>query len=206
MEDYLLSDLLWEVNADKYARDRPLTYRAPSWSWASVECPIKYLPGWIESKRVTIVDFNIQRAPGKSQFGSVTGGYLRLRGSLFPNLSVVFDAETLYSLRKRSLKSTELIASCIPDESVGSADMQMELLCLPVGSYLDSTRANGGWHYECRGLVLLVERNQPRGYYKRWGTFQVTQSQTQLSFFNDPYNQASIERYIDGEEDTIVII
>ncbi|KAL5327809.1 hypothetical protein ACEPPN_005514 [Leptodophora sp. 'Broadleaf-Isolate-01'] len=73
----LISDLLWEVNANKYARDRPLTYRAPSWSWASVECPVKYLPG----------------------------GYLRLRGSLFPDLSVVFDAETLYSPRKRSLKA-----------------------------------------------------------------------------------------------------
>ncbi|KAL3952359.1 hypothetical protein ACCO45_012302 [Purpureocillium lilacinum] len=40
----LLEDLLWEVDADKSTNKRPLNYRAPSWSWASVECPIKYLP------------------------------------------------------------------------------------------------------------------------------------------------------------------
>lgn len=198
----LLSDLLWEVNADKNVRDRPLTYRAPSWSWASVECPVEYLPGWVESERVTVVDVKIQRAPGNSQFGRVRGGYLRLQGKLFPDLSVVFDAETLYSLRKRGLKGTTLVARCKPDERVGPADTQMELLCLPVGSYFDSTRAMGGWHYECRGLVLLVARNQPRGYYKRWGTFEATQS----AFFKDPYNQAPIERYINGEEGTIAII
>jgi hypothetical protein len=202
----LLSDLLWEVNADKCARDRPLTHRAPSWSWASVECPVKYLPGWIKSKMVTAVDVNIQRVPGKSQYGRVTGGYLRLRGNLFSGLTVVFDAETLYSLRKRGLKGSELVARCIPDESVGSADMQMELLCLTVGSYFDSTRAMGGWHYEYRGLVLLAERNQPRGYYQRWGTFQVTRSLTELPFFNDPHNRASTKHYVDGEEDMIVII
>lgn len=198
----LLSDLLWEVNTDKHVRNRPLTYRAPSWSWASVECPVKYLPGWIKSERVTVVDVELQRVPGKSQFGKVTGGYLRLQGKLFPDLSVVRGAKIPYSLRKRGSKGTTLVASCIPDERVSDADMQMELLCLPVGSYFDSTRAMGGWHHECRGLVLLEERNQPRGYYKRWGIFDATQS----AFFEDPYNQAPMERYVDGEEDTIVII
>lgn len=197
----LLSDLLWEVNVDKYVRDRPLTYRAPSWSWASVECPVKYLPGWIKSEKVTVIDIKIQRAPGNNQFGRVKGGFLRLQGKLFPDISVAFDAETRYSLRKRGLKDTTPVASCTPDTRVRSADTQMELLCLPVGSYFDSTRAMGGWHYACRGLVLLVERNQPKGYYKRWGIFEATHS----VFFNDPYNQASIERYIYGEEDTIVI-
>ncbi|KAI8632539.1 heterokaryon incompatibility protein-domain-containing protein [Xylariaceae sp. FL1651] len=197
----LLNDLLWEVNVDTYARHRPLAYRAPSWSWASVECPVKYLPGRVELNRVTVVDVKVNRVP-KSQFGRVLGGYLRLQGKLFPNLSIVFDGKSLYSLKRRGLNETSFVASCTPDEKVSSTDAQLELLCLPLASYWDSTRARGGWHYEYRGLVLSPERNQPKGYYKRWGIFKATQSE----FFKDHCNHAPIECYINGKEETIVVI
>jgi hypothetical protein len=198
----LLSDLLWKVDVDIYIRDRPLTYRAPSWSWAAVECPVIYLPGWVESTMVSVVDVKVHKAPGKSQFGRVTGGYLRLQGKLFADLSVVSNAKTLYSLVKKGPQGTALVASCTPDETPCSADMQMKFFCLPVGSYFDSTRAMGGEHYEYRGIVLLEERNQHTGYYRRWGVFEAKHS----AYFKNTCNQAPVECYLKNEEGKIVII
>lgn len=37
-------ELLWEASAYKYPR-RYLPYRAPSWSWASVDCSVNYVFG-----------------------------------------------------------------------------------------------------------------------------------------------------------------
>ena len=167
---------------------------------------MRYLPGRIVSSKVTVVDVQVQRLPGKNQFGRVTGGYLKLQGHLFSNFRVVFDAGTRYSLRKCCPDGAEVIASCIPDATLGPAEMQMKLFCLPIGSYWDSIRAMGGTDYECRGLVLSAEGNQPGGYYSRWGTFQVEYSSSQPPFFEDLYNRAPIESYIDGDEGTVVII
>ncbi|KAM5341800.1 hypothetical protein ACJ41O_014831 [Fusarium nematophilum] len=63
----LLKDLLWEVDADNSVSKRPLSYRAPSWSWASVECPVKYLPGWILSSQATAIDVKTQTLQIASQ-------------------------------------------------------------------------------------------------------------------------------------------
>lgn len=198
----LLSDLLWKVNADNCVRDRPLIYRAPSWSWASVECPVRYRPGWIKSNKVTVTHAKIERVPETSQFGKVSGGCLQLQGKLFSDLGLVIDAGPRYSLKKRDSEGNVLVANCSPDEQVRFVDTQVELFCLPIGSYFDSTRAMGGEDYESMGLVLLPQSNQPNGYYTRWGIFEATES----AFFKDLHNEAPIERYIDGEEDMIIIL
>lgn len=114
----------------------------------------------------------------------------------------MFDAENRFFLKKLGSKDTSLVAACIPDERVCSADMELELLCLPVVSYFDFTRAMGGRHCEFRDLVLLPERGQPKGYYRRWGIFEEIQS----AFFEGSHNQAPTERYVNGEEDMIVIM
>lgn len=78
----LLSDLLWEANPGDSAMNRPLEYRAPSWSWASVNCPVKYLPGWIASPKATVIEAVAQPVVERIQFGKVSNGYIRLRGKL----------------------------------------------------------------------------------------------------------------------------
>ncbi|SCO92101.1 uncharacterized protein FRV6_16229 [Fusarium oxysporum] len=196
----LLKDLLWEVDVDNSVTKRPLKYRAPSWSWASVECPVKYLPGWIESNQVTVIDVKIQTV-SQNQFGRVSGGYLQLQGKLFSDFCVVFEEGSHYSLKKRGLNGNSLVAYCTPDERARFTDSQVEILCLPLGSYVDTTRAMGDL-YDCKGLMLVTQRNQPRGYYKRLGIFEAAQP----AFFKDPNNQAPIERYVEGEEDMIVVL
>ncbi|KAK3369591.1 heterokaryon incompatibility protein-domain-containing protein [Lasiosphaeria ovina] len=83
--------ILWEVDVFSAPKGatwrRPAKYRAPSWSWASIEGPIqmalrrgpkdrgweglekKHAPRLLEAKMVT---------PGQNPYGEVTGGYLKI--------------------------------------------------------------------------------------------------------------------------------
>lgn len=196
----LLKDLLWEVDAEKSVTKRPLKYRAPSWSWASVECPVKYLPGWIKSNQVTVINVKIQTV-SQSQFGRVSGGYLQFQGRLFSDFYVGFQEGFRYFLKKRGQRGNKRVAYCMPDEPATFTDPQLEILCLPIGSYVDTTRALGEV-YGCKGLMLITQRNQPRGYYKRLGTFEAFHDE----FFKDPNNQVAIDRYVEGKEDMIVVL
>ncbi len=192
----LLGDLLWETNANKRIKKKPLSYRAPSWSWASVECPVKYLPGWINVDKATVLEINVQNESGSSQWGRVTNGQLRIRGKLYAGFAAVLSANEWFLQ-----KSNALIASCMPDERPDLTNAQSKLFCLPIGSFFDSRRAMGGRHCEFRGLVLSQENHYSRGHYKRWGIFEGKLS----AFFSSSFNQAPVECYVDTEVDTIVI-
>uniref|UniRef100_A0A8H7KEW6 Heterokaryon incompatibility domain-containing protein n=1 Tax=Bionectria ochroleuca TaxID=29856 RepID=A0A8H7KEW6_BIOOC len=88
----LLLDLLWKAD---HKCDRPKTYRAPSWSWASVDGLVS--GEWRLDKLArpdderdtgnlrlaTVVDCQVAVASSKVPFGEVTGGLLILRGLLF---------------------------------------------------------------------------------------------------------------------------
>lgn len=88
----LLLDLLWAV-VD--TRARPQAYRAPSWSWASVDGLISAewrfdelaKPQDVKSARdlrmATVVDCRVTVASSLAPYGEVTGGLLELRGLLF---------------------------------------------------------------------------------------------------------------------------
>jgi hypothetical protein len=78
--------------------------------------------------------------------------------------------------------------------------MESGLLCLPLVSYVNASRAIG-YSCEFRGLVLSLGRGQSTGNYQRWGVFEVQNS----AFFEDSNNQAS-QWYVDREEGIIVII
>lgn len=197
----LLVDLLWEADTDKRIKNKPLSYRAPSWSWASVECPVKYLPGWISLDKATVIEINIQNEAGGSQWGRVISGELRLQGKLYIGLAAVLNTSGWF-LEKCCSKFRALVASCVPDKRSISTPTQSELFCLPIGSFFDSRRSMGGQHCEFRGLVLSKESNYPSGYYKRWGIFDGIRS----AFFMDAFNQAPTEFYVYAEVDTIVIL
>ncbi|KAL2192364.1 hypothetical protein P885DRAFT_47879 [Corynascus similis CBS 632.67] len=60
---------------------RPAQYRAPSWSWASIDGPVR--PGWSYTNHslIKIDEVHLEYLTG-DVFGAVTGGWLRLRGPL----------------------------------------------------------------------------------------------------------------------------
>jgi len=63
---------------------RPASYRAPSWSWASVDGQVSILEGFNDSSRsihCQVLEAGTTRA-GLDPLGGVSSGYLRLRGPL----------------------------------------------------------------------------------------------------------------------------
>lgn len=79
---WLPSQLLWRYDSP---RTRPYEYRAPSWSWASVNAQTNF--GLTAGRSydlgivASVVDVKIE-SPGQDTTGQVTGGHLRLRGPL----------------------------------------------------------------------------------------------------------------------------
>ena len=84
----LALELLWTVSDTTKAK-RPKKYRAPSWSWASLDAPI--INPWVEAYRgdaidqhqdilITVKEANV--SPVHSFVGPIRGGYLRIQGPL----------------------------------------------------------------------------------------------------------------------------
>jgi hypothetical protein len=84
---YLEGELLWMVDRrslpGEQPKPRPVEYRAPSWSWASVDGPVR--PGTavidVESLLIKVEEVHLSYRTGDTT-GQVTGGWLRLRGIL----------------------------------------------------------------------------------------------------------------------------
>lgn len=79
-KDDLLRGLLWRKDSQHKTRiERPDTYLAPSWSWASATGPIRFEPLFTPEDAPTIIDVNCTPA-GVNPLGRVTDAYLRLTG------------------------------------------------------------------------------------------------------------------------------
>ncbi|KAI1107030.1 HET-domain-containing protein [Jackrogersella minutella] len=85
----LLPDLLWEFGDAPRLLPRPKGYRAPSWSWASVDGMIgaSFLEPELEAagahrREAEVLGCKVELASEDVPFGEVKGGVLRLRGVL----------------------------------------------------------------------------------------------------------------------------
>ncbi|KAH7348868.1 hypothetical protein BKA65DRAFT_550936 [Rhexocercosporidium sp. MPI-PUGE-AT-0058] len=79
----LLTEMLWYVRGDQEFIRQPLTYLAPSWSWASDLQHISYLGSWsYHVPRVEIIEAAVEYASSLGTYGLVTSGYVTLRGSI----------------------------------------------------------------------------------------------------------------------------
>lgn len=91
----LVEGLLWCAMSRDGPLKKPTSYRAPSWSWASVEGPVQFIVyHFIERCRwkrgiadyeqlATFMDCDVQK-DGPDLYGTVSGGYLRLHAPLLP--------------------------------------------------------------------------------------------------------------------------
>ncbi|CAF9938262.1 hypothetical protein IMSHALPRED_000735 [Imshaugia aleurites] len=86
-QDILTSDLLWYVKwLDRKQKTRPTFYRAPSWSWASVNDGVSFAQDKISVLTVpliTILAADVDLATADAT-GQVTNGFICLSGSLMP--------------------------------------------------------------------------------------------------------------------------
>ncbi|KAK1749495.1 heterokaryon incompatibility protein-domain-containing protein [Echria macrotheca] len=76
-----LPQLLWYRDTRK--SERPQDYRAPSWSWASIDGPVR-VPTW-NSDRITyavVEDCEVHLAAPAAPYGSLTGGHILLTAAV----------------------------------------------------------------------------------------------------------------------------
>jgi hypothetical protein len=130
-EKILPIDLAWYSSDDQWPLALPETYRAPSWSWASIEGTIQH---FVDAARqpfhslISTIDEGCT-VLGLNPFGEVSDGFLTLRGPLLqttlscenPNDWMTFDIslkEDIYtSLEGNSHESIEVDSDRIPSDS-----------------------------------------------------------------------------------------
>lgn len=87
---------------------------------------------------------------------------------------------------------------CTLDQPLRPTDTQPETFCLPVGSYIDGSRARPEVCYV--DLVLVTHEVQGRGYYRRWGVFGSLWERFDCTLY-----QAPNHLYTDDGHDTVVL-
>lgn len=166
----LASDLLWMVMSGKQANGLPSTrtaqYRAPSWTWATLDGHVT--PGRPNIDRILI---SIEEAVTDplvrgNPFGEVTSGWIRLRGALLQGQITPLDPSALRSDRL----SVHFTAKNVNGEQWVVPDVQDEVSEQPVFLLFVCT-TNHYDHTEVQGLALHCI-DPAKDTYRRIGLFE----------------------------------
>jgi Heterokaryon incompatibility protein (HET) len=166
-KSYLINQLLWEVSPHTES-SRPHQYRAPSWSWASVEGQVGFRD-IVESDNQKLLA-KIMNAKVVTWHGDPTGtvlhGFIKVEGKL---MSVPW-AKTASETRQRkfSAKLTKGYVTGYSDVS-GEYFLPQESVCLPIQASL-SLPGSKIFSATLEGLVLQPTGDMA-GAYKRIGWF-----------------------------------
>ncbi|KAF2809378.1 HET-domain-containing protein [Mytilinidion resinicola] len=184
----LAHDLLWSSHpslAPPHLAPRLASYRAPSFSWASVDTEaLYYEPDKSEGEKlksnIEVLDWNII-VKGENLLGEVSGGYVVLRGQVVEGTLVANkEGELRYSVLVRGSSSLSMAPDSLivedgmeaegeaakkvrrarPGEDRG--DIRAKVLCLNVAGF------GREW---VSGLVLGLSTREP-GAYERVGVFE----------------------------------
>ena len=195
----LPSQLLWSVERSEVETNlqltRPRPYRAPSWSWASVDQKVN-IWGWsYDGILITILDAVVSPV-GPDSTGQIKDGFIRLNGRiLLAELLITPVLQKPHADLRMS--SEDLKGLCILDTQLQAIDTTA-VYFLPIRSHIYE---NKPW---IEGL-LLQPAARGNGTYERIGVYNcmgekscsvVNQSQT--------YKDKSLYENADGE--TIVLI
>jgi hypothetical protein len=158
--------LLWykEKPADT---GRSVAYRAPTWSWASVDGevwshPISLMDG--EEILVNIIEAVVQNA-GSNTTGSVVSGSIKMRGMLKQARWFYLDEDELHILLFDGRGPTDINDSIAYPDCVETFKGN-EIWCVPVHRFeVDE----GDW----RIYGLILEKTSVKGEYQRLGAFKV---------------------------------
>jgi hypothetical protein len=183
----LLQSLLWRIDAEftilrRPPNSRPPSYRAPSWSWASVDGPLTFFFSHrISEPQTGIIECKVQQC-GLDPFGSVQSGELVIRGLLKKASYADFDNDGIPKLFG-PLPEREGITALGPIwPDLGYSDIPLQEIGDPWCLSID-TKGNTG--------LLLCQECGKDGIYRRVGVFHIYKG---------------LERFQDGEIQTITII
>jgi hypothetical protein len=167
--------LVWNVSREQehsLVPSRPKVYRAPSWSWASIDGSLKI--GYIPLGRTlihpacTLLDVHMLLASYDPLGLLKNGSYVRLRGNLGRTIFLPSDDPTAQASTKTAIAAFELKGYATPD--VELFDVRNDHYCMPVSIH---KRRGGGWYAEG---PLLTPTGQETGQLRRVGHFVLNQA------------------------------
>ena len=190
-QGFLTSDLLWYVRySDRKQKTRPTFYRAPSWSWASVNDRVSFAPDkalQLFVPLITILAASVDLATTNAT-GQVTNGFICLSGSLMPIL-----VEGLSSIHLTAFQIPENVHT-ITFFDVETKYGQAGIFFLPILARLRWNDAAGIW-----GLMLeLVDPTDKK--YKRLGALQIAMLQP------SSFDRRQLMKFERVEKQTLTII
>ncbi|KAL1942730.1 hypothetical protein VTO73DRAFT_4970 [Trametes versicolor] len=160
--DTLLVDLLWRKAEDKDAQlSRPALYRAPSWSWAAVEGPVRMVGNvWPRANsrprgardHAQVVRCNIVLEDTTLPFGKVTGGSLVLRTAL---MTCLLRPDGLYRAERPVSSGMQT-----PHGLVGGSDQEGNVLERLGKVYVD-IEADAGIQSTLWAVLLSCDASDP---------------------------------------------
>ncbi|KAK7905911.1 hypothetical protein LTR67_000635 [Exophiala xenobiotica] len=202
----LAQSLLWYVPSRRQANSKPSvrpaaegvsSYRAPSWSWASVDAQVTWnWPAEYGETLINIVETTVEET-GVRQFGAILGASMKVEGHVFPvdirivsqddNDLVVENGRYALRLRKGTSESMNPELSST-DAPAAEPKVYLDVPMLPraaLNAYLlpICTEWRGGSDYTAASLAgLLLKKAEPAvsaGRYERIGVFALDKFQTQ---------------------------
>jgi Heterokaryon incompatibility protein (HET) len=147
--------LLWYTSRSP----RPEQYRAPSWSWASVDGRVDFRPGAKPRGPLVLKIIDAATETKMDPFGQVVGGYLRVQGRLWQALVVKHLPPEI------KLEKSMVIIDCQFDiaELQGAIHIYLLPICL-LGR-------------DVHGILLEPTGNR-KGQFQRVGRFEIRDSPT----------------------------
>jgi len=175
--------LHWETVGTK--RKKPKIWRAPSWSWASVEGIVSFPVGWVDQEYTVLKA--VCTPLGPDQFGAVSDGYLTILGKLLrvgwsqisplTELQNSAEDQSMFVLAREGLKEALSVSfdSCWPpadenhsDEFLNGKKQHGVVFCFMLGC---RKRVTGRESPSPLGLVYLVLQcvDEAKQLYERVG-------------------------------------
>ena len=234
-QDNLPNELIWRVSrAESDSVRRPSRYRAPSWSWASVDTQTinKFVDRELFSV-IAVTDSHIDHL-SSDPFSQVADGWIRVRGTLHPALLYASDSynwdlkyslvlpqtgRQLYAMPDAEPKTSEFSRRALKNPIIrGDKSQQMEEI-------LDSFTENGKfvfWYENPLYLlpvvsdalqkgtfgIILEPVASKRGTYKRWGWFEESVPVDTGTSFKIPYGDERKKKklYLDDTYQEVRIV
>jgi Heterokaryon incompatibility protein (HET) len=189
--------LLWKVklplqgNRRIKASRRPNIYRAPSWSWASVDAEL-----WEPITRVTappnkilipikVLDAKVNPRDG-DVFGRIKDGYLRVRGPLLKARFTTSSTDEIdFPPGTMEISVNSQVTCTAAADTADLKGQDKDCYCLPVALYADSTALQG---------LILQATFRTRGEFRRIGVFFADEPAS-ISVFQQPGEMLDPEHF-----------
>ncbi|THV55679.1 hypothetical protein BGAL_0005g00580 [Botrytis galanthina] len=154
-----VDQLVWHVRSNS----RPKDYRAPTWSWASVDGFVRLPPISPNTKHhIEIDEVRVTPVSRVDDTGSISDGYFRARGLLIRDKLVKNQRNPGVPFLAREDEGTNLIIGLdVPFDRYGE-----KVIVLPILTNSDGSDHEDDWFH---ALLLQERAMSPNGFYTRIG-------------------------------------